>query len=30
MRELGFHQARKSNIFEHKVLLTDLWRSALR
>jgi glycosyltransferase involved in cell wall biosynthesis len=30
MRDMGFHQARKSNIFEHKVLLTDLWRSALR
>jgi hypothetical protein len=26
MREIGFEQARKSDIFEHKVILTNLWR----
>jgi Glycosyl transferase family 2 len=26
MREIGFEQARKSDIFEHKVILTDLWQ----
>jgi glycosyltransferase involved in cell wall biosynthesis len=30
MRERGFEQARKSNIFEHKTILTDLWQSGLR
>ncbi|HKQ04903.1 MAG TPA: hypothetical protein VJ464_07210 [Blastocatellia bacterium] len=29
MREIGFEQARKSNIFEHKTILTDLWQRGL-
>lgn len=29
MREFGFEQARKSNVFEHKTLLTNLWESAI-
>lgn len=29
MRELGFAQAKKSDIFEHKHILTDLWQSGV-
>jgi glycosyltransferase involved in cell wall biosynthesis len=29
MRQLGFEQARKSNIFDHRQLLFDLWQKAL-
>ena len=28
MRQNGFEHARKSDVFEHKVILTDLWRKA--
>jgi hypothetical protein len=28
MRDRGFEQAKKSDIFEHKKILTDLWRKA--
>ncbi|MEA2720183.1 MAG: hypothetical protein QOJ39_2047 [Candidatus Eremiobacteraeota bacterium] len=28
MRELGFQQAKKSDIFEHKRVLTDIWKAA--
>jgi glycosyltransferase involved in cell wall biosynthesis len=29
MRELGFEQAKKSDIFEHKAILAELWRLGL-
>jgi hypothetical protein len=29
MREMGFEQARKSDIFEHKVILTNLWKTKI-
>jgi glycosyltransferase involved in cell wall biosynthesis len=29
MREKGFEQARKSDIFQHKYILTDLWQQAI-
>jgi hypothetical protein len=29
MRELGFEQARKSDVFRHKTILTGLWESAI-
>jgi hypothetical protein len=28
MRQIGFEHAKKSDIFEHKVILTDLWQKA--
>jgi hypothetical protein len=30
LRELGFEQAKKSDAFEHKKILTKLWQSAVR
>lgn len=28
LREMGFEQAKKSDVFEHKAILTNLWRKA--
>jgi hypothetical protein len=28
MRQIGFEDAKKSDVFRHKVILTNLWRKA--
>ena len=29
IREAGFENARKSDVYEHKTLLTDLWKKSI-